>query len=159
MHVILVCIGLVVTDVPSRVIFELNPFGIFVSGVFLTARTVVRSVFKNTKMSNVHFYCKFIGGPRTLSRTTIANLDCAFERNALIFVIPKIERPLAPSWFDLSKAKLAWSIGTPSSVEHRLTDSSKAFNRMLFNFSWCLFVASSIFCWSFSCSSWNKVPK
>ena len=30
------------------------------------------------------------GGPRTLSRTTDANLDCAFVENALVFVIPKI---------------------------------------------------------------------
>ena len=35
----------------SRVISELNPLGIFVRGVFLTVRTVVRSIFKNNKTS------------------------------------------------------------------------------------------------------------
>ena len=44
----------------SRVISQsqLNPFGIFVGGVFLTARTVVHSIFKNNKMSNVHHSVK-----------------------------------------------------------------------------------------------------
>ena len=51
---ILACIGLVVTNIPRQLLesfSEVNPFGILVSGVFLTARPVVRSVFENTKMS------------------------------------------------------------------------------------------------------------
>ena len=39
----------------SRVISQLNPFGIFVSGVFLTARAAVHSVLKNNNMSSMHF--------------------------------------------------------------------------------------------------------
>ena len=35
-------------------------------------------------------------GPRTPSRTTDANLDCAFVENALVFVAPKIGRARAP---------------------------------------------------------------
>ena len=34
--------------------------------------------------------------PRTRSRTTDANLDCAFVENALVFVVPKIGRTRAP---------------------------------------------------------------
>ena len=33
------------------------------------------------------------GGPRTLSRTTDANLDCAFVEKTLVFVVPNIEGP------------------------------------------------------------------
>ena len=36
------------------------------------------------------------GGPRTLLRTTDANLDCAFVENALVFVAPKMGRAQAP---------------------------------------------------------------
>ena len=36
------------------------------------------------------------GGPRTPSRPTYANLDCAFVENALIFVVLKIGRARAP---------------------------------------------------------------
>ena len=35
------------------------------------------------------------GGPRTPTRTTDANLDCAFVENALVFVAPKIGRARA----------------------------------------------------------------
>ena len=35
-------------------------------------------------------------GPRALSLTTVANLDCVFVENPLIFVVPKIGRALAP---------------------------------------------------------------
>ena len=62
MHVILACIDRVVTDVPRQLLESFLSeilFGIFVSGVFLTARTVVRSVFKNTKMSNIHICLHF----------------------------------------------------------------------------------------------------
>ena len=38
------------------------------------------------------------GGPRTLSRTTDANLDCAFVETALVFVVPKIGKPRPPSF-------------------------------------------------------------
>ena len=43
--------------------------------------------------------CTRRGGPRTPSRTTDANLDCAFVENSLVFVFPKIGRarlPLVP---------------------------------------------------------------
>ena len=36
------------------------------------------------------------GGPRTTSRTTDANLDCAFVENALVYVVPKIGWAWAP---------------------------------------------------------------
>ena len=39
------------------------------------------------------------GGPRTLSRTTDSNLDCAFVETALVFLVPKIgwvRAPLGP---------------------------------------------------------------
>ena len=49
MHVILECIGLIVTGVP-RQLLESFP------GIFLTARTVVRSIFKNNKVSSVPSY-------------------------------------------------------------------------------------------------------
>ena len=35
-------------------------------------------------------------GPRTPSRTTDANVDCAFVENALVFVVPKIGWAQAP---------------------------------------------------------------
>ena len=36
------------------------------------------------------------GGPKTPSITNFANLDCVFIENALLLVVPKIERPHAP---------------------------------------------------------------
>ena len=47
------------------------------------------AVYRGLAATRVHFYCKFIGGSRTLSRTTITTLDCASVINALIYVIPK----------------------------------------------------------------------
>ena len=46
------------------------------------------------------------GGPRTASRTTDTNLDCAFVENALVFVVPKIEVAWAPLCDTLDKNKL-----------------------------------------------------
>ena len=72
----------------SRVIFELNPLGIFVSGVFLTKRTAaVRSVFKNTKMSIAHvcptcleqlgtFIGEHTAGLHILSKRQVRSLNC-----------------------------------------------------------------------------------
>ena len=36
------------------------------------------------------------GGPRTLSKTADANLDCAFVESALVFVVLKIGKDKAP---------------------------------------------------------------
>ena len=47
------------------------------------------------------------GGPRTPSRTTDANLDCAFVENALLFVVPNIGGARAPLGLPLS-APLAY---------------------------------------------------
>ena len=40
-------------------------------------------------------------GPRTPTRTTDANLDCAFVENTIVFVVQKIGRaraPFGPPW-------------------------------------------------------------
>ena len=43
-----------------------------------------------------------VRGPRTPSRTTDANLDCAFVENALLFVVPNIGGARAPLGSPLS---------------------------------------------------------
>ena len=59
----------------SRVICELNPFGILVSGSIRTRWTMVRYVFENNKMSNKYQYYGI--GPIILGK---------FDRSCLIWV-------------------------------------------------------------------------
>ena len=86
----------------SRLISELNPFGIFVSGVFLIARTVVRSIFKNNKMSNAQgnvFFPKFlIFSPVNIIDT--GHLD--YIRRVSSIRKTELEFPLEDNSFNLS---------------------------------------------------------